>query len=388
MIGMSLAIGLAREGIKTVIIEKDNPTSQLLPDFDGRVSAISKGSIRVLESLGIMEKLEDSIQPILDIRVVDGYSHSFVHFKHEDADGEPMGYMIENRHLRIALLEQAEKQATLTLMSECEIINVERDGYKATLTLANGERLQAPLLIACDGRHSYLRSLVGIKTHTKHYSQTAIVCVIEHEIPHEGLAVQRFLPSGPFAALPMLNNRSCLVWSEDSELASHVIQLPEADFLLEIEKRLGTHLGKFKIVGKRFTYPLNMVLAKEFIAERFALVGDSAHGIHPIAGQGINIGFRDVAVMVELITEAMKLGQDIGGQALLQHYQRWRRFDALGTGFVMDSLTHLFSNAIPPVRTARRIALDTVNSIASLKKFFMKEAMGISGDLPKMMQKL
>ena len=340
-----------------------------------------------MEAIDFWKYIKEEAQPILDIRVVDGYSNYFVHFNNKEVGGIPMGQMVENRHLRIGLLKKAKELTSLKIYDEVLVKEVKIDAYKAEVTLSDDRIFNAPLLIASDGRHSKIRSNIGIKTLTKHYKQTAIVCVIEHEIPHEGLAIQRFFPVGPFAALPMQNNRSCLVWSEDKELAPHLLNLPEAEFINEISKRLGNHLGKFKVIGKRFSYPLNMILAREFISQRFALVGDSAHGIHPIAGQGVNVGFRDVAVMVQLIAEAMKLGQDIGSNSLLRHYQQWRRFDAMSMGLIMDSLTSLFSNDITLIRKARDAGLDIVNKIPQLKRFFMRHAMGTLGELPEMMKK-
>jgi len=387
MVGMATAIGLADCGLSVTVIEKDDIESQLLPEFDGRVSAISLGSERVLDAIGVWQYILPQAEAILDIRVVDNDSHSFVHYNYQDAGNEPMGHMVENRHTRIALAKRASELPNLKILAKTQISNMQRDAYNAELTLSDGSLWHTPLLIAADGRHSKLRKEVGIKTIEHDYKQTAIVCTIEHEIPHQGLAIQRFLPVGPFAALPMQNNRSALVWSENIDLAPALIALNDEEFIKEIHKRLGDHLGKFKIIGKRFAYPLNMILAKRFYDRRFALIGDSAHGIHPIAGQGVNVGFRDVAVLVELISDACKLGQDIGSATLLENYQRRRRFDAMGTGAIMDGLTRLFSNDITPLRVARDLGLDIVNNAPPLKRIFMKQAMGLMGNLPKMMRK-
>lgn len=386
MVGMSLAIALAKDGVRVTVVEKDNLDKQLAPEFDGRVSALSLGSERVLSAIGAWEYMLPSAEAILDIRVADGDSTAHVHYNYKDVGNEPMGHMVENRHIRTALLKRARELPALTILSSVEITKFERDTYGVTVTLSNGAVLKTPLLVAADGKRSKLRSIVGIGTIERSYKQTAIVCTIEHELPHEGLAVQRFLPVGPFAALPMQNNRSALVWSEDEKLAPEIIKLPEEQFLAEIHKRLGDHLGKFKTVGKRFSYPLHLVLAKTYIDTRFALIGDSAHAIHPIAGQGVNVGFRDVAVLYELITDAMRLGLDIGSASILEHYQRWRRFDAMAMGGLTDGITRLFSNDITPVRLARDLGLTLVNNAPPLKKLFMLHAMGLMGDLPKMMQ--
>jgi len=386
MVGLSLAIAVAQSGVNITVVEKDDLDLQLKPEFDGRVSAISLGSERVLNAIGVWQYMLPEAEAILDIRVVDDYSTSHVHYNYHDTGSEPMGHMVENRHTRIALLKRAAELPTINLITKTEVSNFERDAHNSTITLSNGSIWQAPLLVAADGRRSKMRDLVGIKTIERGYKQHAIVCTIEHELPHQGLALQRFLPAGPFAALPMQHKRSAIVWSEDENLAPEVIKLPDAEFTAEIKARLGDYLGDFKVIGKRFCYPLNLVLAKRYIDNRFALVGDSAHGIHPIAGQGVNVGFRDVAVLAELIVEAMRLGQDIGGAKMLEHYQRWRRFDAMSMGAIMDGLTRLFSNDIKPIRLARDLGLDLVNKTPPLKRLFMRHAMGLMGDLPKMMR--
>ena len=386
MVGLSLAIAVAQSGVEVTVVEKDDLDLQLKPEFDGRVSAISLGSERVLNAIGVWQYMLPEAEAILDIRVVDDYSKSYVHYNYHDTGSEPMGHMVENRHTRIALLKRVAELPTINLITKTEVTNFSRDENSATITCSNGSTWQAPLLVAADGRRSKMRDLVGIKTIERSYKQHAIVCTIEHELPHQGLALQRFLPSGPFAALPMQNNRSAIVWSEDENIAPEVIKLSDDEFNAEIKTRLGDYLGNFTIIGKRFSYPLNLVLAKKYIDNRFALVGDSAHGIHPIAGQGVNVGFRDVAVLAELIVEAMRLGQDIGGTKILEHYQRWRRFDAMSMGAIMDGLTRLFSNDIKPIRLARDFGLEIVNKTPPLKRLFMCHAMGIMGDLPKMMQ--
>ena len=386
MVGLSLAIAVAQSGVNVTVVEKDDLDLQLKPEFDGRVSAISLGSERVLNAIGVWQYMLPKAEAILDIRVADDYSTSHVHYNYHDTGSEPMGHMVENRHTRIALLKRVAELPNINLITKTEVSNFERDANNATVTLSNGSIWQAPLLVAADGRRSKMRDLVCIKTIERGYKQHAIVCTIEHELPHQGLALQRFLPAGPFAALPMQNNRSAIVWSEDERLAPEVIKLPDVEFAAEIKVRLGDYLGDFKVIGKRFSYPLNLVLAKKYIDNRFALVGDSAHGIHPIAGQGVNVGFRDVAVLAELIVEAMRLGQDIGGTKMLEHYQRWRRFDAMSMGAIMDGLTRLFSNDIKPIRLARDLGLDLVNKTPPLKRLFMRHAMGLMGDLPKMMR--
>ncbi|HEU5048384.1 MAG TPA: UbiH/UbiF/VisC/COQ6 family ubiquinone biosynthesis hydroxylase [Rickettsiales bacterium] len=386
MVGLTLAIALAQEGVQATVIEKEDMASQVMPEFDGRVSAISLGSERVLRAAGIWQYMQPYAQPILDIRVADGDSTAHVHYNYRDVGDEPVGNMVENRHTRLALMQRVKELPSLKLLAPMQVKSMERDAYGVSVTLSDGSQWRAPLIVAADGKRSKLRAEVGIGTIERGYKQMAIVCTIEHELPHEGLAIQRFLPVGPFAALPMQGNRSALVWSEDETLAPDIVKLPEEAFHAEIAKRLGTHLGNFKQVGKRFCYPLHLVLAKRYVDSRFALIGDSAHAIHPIAGQGVNVGFRDVAVLAELVVDALRLGLDIGSADLLAHYQRWRRFDAMSMGAIMDGLTRLFSNDITPLRLARDMGLDIVNHAPPLKRIFMRHAMGLMGDLPRMMQ--
>jgi 2-octaprenyl-6-methoxyphenol hydroxylase len=283
-------------------------------------------------------------------------------------------------------VKRARATSNLALLTSTNITSTERDAYGVTVTLANGELYKAALLVAADGKRSRIRAEAGIKTVETGYNQTALVCTIEHSLPHAGLALERFLPAGPFAALPMKGNRSAIVWSETPEHAKHMLALSPAAFDAEIASRLGDYLGSVHATGKRFSYPLFLVLAKSYIATRLALVGDAAHGIHPIAGQGVNVGFRDVAVLAELIEDAIKLGMDIGSDSLLEHYQQWRRFDVVAMSAVTDGITRLFSNDITPIRAGRRTGLRIVNNIRPMKRLFMRHAMGLLGDLPRLMQ--
>jgi 2-octaprenyl-6-methoxyphenol hydroxylase len=387
MVGLSLAIALAQSGVEVAVVEKDDLKSQLVPAFDGRVSAISLGSERVLSTIGAWQYMREHAEPILDIRVADGDSLAHVHYNYRDAGDAPMGNMVENRHIRAGLVARMkEVTGTLTLLAPAKIKHITRDSYGAEVALENGDAWRAPLLIAADGKRSKIREDAGIKVIETGYRQTAIVCTIEHERPHEGLALERFLPVGPFAALPMQNNRSALVWTETDDLAPAMLSLPEEKFHEEIRARLGDYLGDFKATGRRFSYPLHLILATRYIDTRLALVGDAAHAIHPIAGQGVNVGFRDVAVLAELIVDAQRLGLDIGSQQLLARYQRWRRFDSMSMGAITDAINRLFSNDVAPVRLARRAGLAAVNGAPPLKRLFMLHAMGLLGDLPKMMQ--
>jgi 2-octaprenyl-6-methoxyphenol hydroxylase len=386
MVGISLAIALAQSDVRVTVVDKEDLHSQLVPEFDGRVSAISLGSQRVLNAIGAWDAMLKEAEPILDIRVADGDSTAHVHYNYQDVGDAPMGHMVENRHIRTALLARARELPALTLLAPMQVKNITRDQYSATITLTDGAVWKTPLVIAADGKRSRLRAECGIKTIETSYDQTAIVCTIEHEIPHGGLALERFLPAGPFAALPMKGNRSALVWTEPQAKAPQMLALNDDAFVKEINARLGDFLGKVTPVGKRFSYPLHLILATRYIDTRLALIGDAAHAIHPIAGQGVNVGFRDVAALTELILDAQQLGLDIGSQNVLEHYQRWRRFDSMSMGAITDGINRLFSNDRMSLRVARDTGLRIVNNAPVLKRFFMQHAMGLLGDLPKMMQ--
>lgn len=386
MVGLALGIALSQAGVSTVIIEKDNLDHQLVPEFDGRVSAISLGSRRVLSAIGAWHYMEADAQPIHDIRVVDGYTTAHAHYNYRDVGDVPVGHMVENRHIRIGLVRRTRECATLQLLTSATVKTVERDDCKVTVTLADGSCVTSSLLVAADGKRSAIREQAGISARELGYNQSAIVCTIEHELPHDALALERFLPPGPFAALPMKGNRSAIVWSDATDAVPGFLALPDEQFNAEIERRLGDYLGKVRAVGKRFSYPLFLVMASRYIDTRLALAGDAAHGIHPVAGQGVNVGFRDVAVLAELIEDARLAGLDIGSQGLLSHYQRWRRFDVVSMSAVTDGITRLFSNDLMPLRVSRDAGLRLVNRIPPLKRLFMRHAMGLVGDLPRLMQ--
>lgn len=385
MVGMSMAIAAARLGRTVTVLERTAMPAQLDPGFDGRVSALALGSVHMLSAIGAWEGMRAQAEPILDIRVSDGDTPFFVHYDHRDIGDEPFGYIVENRYIRHALHEAAAKLPTLSIIEKAQITGFTANEKEARVTLADGREFTAALAMAADGKQSTLREMAGIKVTTRDYRQTAIVCTIAHEKPHQGLAQERFLPVGPFAVLPMTGQRSSLVWVEPKERAKLYLDLPKEECEQEITERVGDYLGKITLAGERFAYPLWASHAKDYIGTRLALIGDAAHGIHPIAGQGVNLGFRDVAVLEELIR---KEASDIGGAALLAHYQRWRRFDNVSMLAVTDGLNQLFCSSLFPVKTARRLGMWGVNRLPPLKRFFMKHAMGLVGDVPESMKKV
>ncbi len=393
LVGNAIAIALAQGGIKVVVIDPLPREQQVAAAFDGRTSAISSGSVRILNHMGVWKHIAADSQPIHDIRVCDQDKPGYVHYSDKDV-GEPFGYIIENGVIRRGLYMGLEGEANITVIQD-KVVDYSTTATSATAVLESGKTITAPLLIAADGRFSKLRDKAAIPHRVISYDQTAIVCVIEHEHPHEGLALEKFYPAGPFALLPLVPtqagvNRSGVVWTEHDNDAPNYVALSDEDFNAELQRRVGVgadnYWGKVKAVGKRFAYPLKLMHADTFIAHRFVLVGDAAHGVHPIAGQGVNLGYRDVAVLAELLLEQRKLGLDLGAESVLKHYQRWRRFDSMTMTAGTDILNRLFSNRSRSLSLARRAGMVAVNHMPPLKKYFMKHAMGLVGDLPRMMQ--
>ena len=357
--------------------------------FDGRASAIAYGSKLVLEGVGLWPGISADAEPILEIRVADDDSPLFLHYDHRDlsapgAAAPPLGYIVENRVLRRALIERARTLPTLRLLAPQTVEAVTRDDAAAVATLGDGTTLSARLVAAADGKDSPLRKSAGIRTVAWGYPQIGIVTTVAHERPHAGIAIEHFLPAGPFAILPMTGNRSSLVWTEDAALAPHLVKLPDAEFAAELRARFGDFLGAVEPVGPRWAYPLSLMQAERYTGRRLALVGEAAHVIHPIAGQGLNVGIRDVAALAELIVDARRLGLDIGDDWVLERYQRWRRLDAVLLAGVTDGLNRLFSNTIAPVKLVRGLGLAAVNRMPPLKRLLMSHAMGTLGDRPRL----
>ena len=393
LVGNALAIALAQGGLTVTVVDPLPRSAQLDAGFDGRTSAISAASVRILEALGAWQHIAHAAQPIHDIRVCDQDKPGFVHYSDKDV-GEPFGCIVENQVIRRGLYLALEATHGITMRAG-KVVAFMRDAGAATATLDDGASIRAPLLIAADGRFSALREQAGILQRIISYDQVAMVCVVEHEHDHAGLALEKFYPAGPFAALPLVDgangaHRSGIVWTEHANDAPHYLALSEGDFNAELQRRLGDvndgYWGKVGAVGKRFSYPLKLMLAKQFHAHRFVLVGDAAHGVHPIAGQGVNLGYRDVAVLSQLLIEQHRLGLDLGSADMLAHYERWRRFDSFTMTAGTDMLNRLFSNRIPGLSLLRRAGMVAVDHLPPLKNYFMKHAMGLLGDLPKMMQ--
>jgi 2-octaprenyl-6-methoxyphenol hydroxylase len=384
--GLMLGIACAGAGVEVAIIDRESPATMLAEPFDGRTTAIAHGSQQALKAIGLWRRVADGAEPIREIRVADGGSPLFLHYDHRELGDAPLGYIVENRKLRQALMAEAASLPTLRHLAPAAVARVEREEARAVAHLADGGRVTGALVAACDGGRSPLRRAAGIKTIAWNYPQVSIVCTVRHALPHRGVAVEHFLPGGPFAILPMTGNRSSIVWTESAALAPALLALDEADFMQELGRRFGDYLGALALEGPRWSHPLSLLHAERYAAPRLILVGDAAHVIHPIAGQGLNLGIRDVAVLAELIVDARRLGLDIGGALLLERYERWRRFDNVMLAAVTDGLNRLFSNALPGITLARDLGLAAVDRLPSVKRFLMRHAMGVIGDLPRLVR--
>jgi 2-octaprenyl-6-methoxyphenol hydroxylase len=391
LVGGTLACALARFGIKTVVIDRQNPAAMVSTAFDGRASAVALSARRLLDAIGLWEHVA-AFEPIREIRVSDGHSPFFLHYDHADIGNDPLGFMAENRHLRLAIAAAMSRLGdALTIISPAGVADMTQSADDITLTLDDGRTVTAKLAVSAEGRGAKLRELANIPVTGWTYPQVAIVATIGHARAHDGIAHEHFLPAGPFAILPLPDDngvhRSSLVWTERADAAAGYLALPETQFLAEIAERVGGFLGDLSLIGPRFSHPLGLQFAARYGAGRLVLAGDAAHGIHPIAGQGLNLGFRDVAALTEIITDARDLGLDFAHPEGMARYERWRRADNLLMAGVTDILNRLFSNDIAPVRIARDLGLGVVNRIPPLKKLLMRHAMGTVGDVPRLMRR-
>jgi 2-octaprenyl-6-methoxyphenol hydroxylase len=395
--GLAAALALggrqALRPLDVVIIDRADPRRYARQEFDGRASAITQSSKRMLAALGLWEALAPNVEPMSEIVVTDARADgesrpALLHFGEENRGGDPSAYMIENRHLYRALLDAVTSSTHIALKISTEITAYEFEPGLAQVIAADGSTIRAALIIAADGRDSAARNAAGIELTGWSYDQMGIVTTVEHEHAHGGRAEEHFRPSGPFAILPLTGNRSSLVWTERTDDARRIMALGDDEFARELELRFGTHLGNVKPVGPRHAYPLALFIARSFISPRLALIGDAAHVVHPIAGLGLNLGFRDVAALAQCVAEAVAIGLDPGGASVLDAYERWRRFDTMMTAVATDGLNRLFSNDDAALRAIRDLGLGAVDATKALKSFFMREAAGETGDLPKLLQGL
>src|SRR5437868_6335181 len=390
LIGPALAAALDSSGLSAIVVDPADPAPRAAGGFDGRTSAVSSSSMRMLETIGIADHLAEPGCPIWRIAVADGLEPGGLHFDAED--GEPLGFMHENRNLRAALHARAEAGKNIWLLWKSCVVNVDRGDHGVVVALEDGRKLFAPLLIAADGRNSKTRQAAGINVASWKYDHQAIVSVLRHGQQHEHVAYEIFYPTGPFALLPMnddkLGHRSAIVWSVPEEDAAGWLSLNDEDFAAEAEAAMGGFLGKIAMLAPRSSYPLGFHHAAEMTAKRLALVGDAAHAIHPIAGQGLNLGFRDVAALAQVLVEGARLGLDLGDKQLLDRYQRWRSLDALSVAVATDSLTRIYGVPGQTASAIRRFGMGLIERISPIKNRLMSEARGTSGDLPLLLRGL
>ena len=385
LVGGALACALARHGVKTAVVDRLDPRVMVAPAFDGRASAVALTSRHFLDAIGVWRHVEPESQALNEIRISDNASLFFLHYDHADIGDEPLGYMAENRHLRIAMAKEMIALPELTVVSGVAVTGMTQTPDEIILQ-TSGESLRASLVVSAEGRESQLRKLAGIAVSGWTYPQMGLVATIAHGRSHQGIAHERFLPAGPFAILPLKGNRASLVWTERSDTAAAYLAMDDAAFLREIEERVGGFLGPLSLEGPRFSYPLGLQFAERYTKGRLVLAGDAAHGIHPIAGQGVNLGWRDAAALTEIIVDSVRLGLDAANVDALARYERWRRADNLLMAGMTDALNRLFSNDVAPVRVARHLGLAAVNKLPPLKKLFMRHAMGAVGDVPRLMR--
>ncbi|MCH2249891.1 MAG: FAD-dependent monooxygenase [Cognatishimia sp.] len=389
--GPALALGIAQAGFSVAIVDARPQTARASANFDGRGYALALASKRLLNAIGVWDSVAADTQPMLDIKVSDGRagegpSPFFLHFDHNEIEEGPMGFMCEDRFLYRAFQAALAKADGITQINEDSVVDQEITATSVHVTLASGKTLSAKLLVGCDGKQSGVATRAGIKRTGWGYGQTALVCAIQHELPHNGVAHQFFMPPGPLAILPLPGNRSSIVWSETAENAAAIHALSDEDYLAVLRPRFGDFLGEISLAGARFTYPLGLSVANDFVAPRVALVGDAAHGLHPIAGQGLNAGLRDVAALVEVLSDAKSRGEDFAAIDVLERYQQWRRFDTSTLVAATDLTNKLFSNDNPILRMGRDIGMGVVNAIPGLRRTFIREAAGLTGDLPRLMR--
>lgn len=390
--GATLALALAQGGLRVTLVDALPESTRTAADFDGRAYALALTSVRLLRALGLWARVADNTQPILEIKVSDGRagegpsSPFFLHFDHAEIEEGPMGHMCEDRFLRHALAEAMAEQGNITQISGAVIETQQVSPDHVAVTLRSGPRLSARLLVGADGRASGTAHRAGISRSGWGYAQTALVAAIQHDLPHHGIAHQFFMPAGPLAILPLPGNVSSIVWSESAETAAQFETLNDAEFIEVLRPRFGDFLGDIHLRGQRYSYPLGLSLAEHFIAPRLALVGDAAHGLHPLAGQGLNAGLRDVAALAQVLQEACQRGEDIAAPDVLARYQQWRRFDTMALAMATDFSNRAFSNDNPLLRFGRSLGMAAIDTLPGLRRGLIREAAGLTGELPALMR--
>ena len=389
--GPALALAAAQVGLRVIVLDATSHKPRKNAKFDGRAYALALASKRLLAAVGVWENVAQDAEPMLNIRVSDGRagvgaSPFFMDFDHAELEEGPMGYMVEDRHLRYALQAAMQTSPLIEYRLATRVTGQSTGPEGVTLSLANNQKITTRLLVGADGRQSGTAARAGITYTGWQYGQTALVCAVEHDRPHGGVAHQFFMPAGPMAVLPLSARRSTVVWSEKTDSATVIKTLDDAAFLDVLRPRFGDFLGDIALTGGRFSYPLGMMIAKNYIAPNVALIGDAAHGVHPIAGQGLNAGLRDVAALIQVLSEAKQRGEDFASQPVLARYQLWRRFDATALAVATDGFNRLFSNDNLILRLGRDLGMGMLNAMPKVRRGILREAAGLTGDLPDLMR--
>ena len=389
--GPALALAAAQVGLRVIVLDATSHKPRKNAKFDGRAYALALASKRLMAAVDVWENVAQDAEPMLNIRVSDGHagvgaSPFFMDFDHAELEEGPMGYMVEDRHLRYALQAAMQTSPLIEYRLATRVTGQSTGPEGVTLSLANNQKITTRLLVGADGRQSGTAARAGITYTGWQYGQTALVCAVEHDRPHGGVAHQFFMPAGPMAVLPLSARRSTVVWSEKTDSATVIKTLDDAAFLDVLRPRFGDFLGDIALTGGRFSYPLGMMIAKSYIAPNVALIGDAAHGVHPIAGQGLNAGLRDVAALIQVLSEAKQRGEDFASQPVLARYQLWRRFDATALAVATDGFNRLFSNDNPILRLGRDLGMGMLNAMPKVRRGILREAAGLTGDLPDLMR--
>lgn len=376
--GMLMAVALAENNINCVLLDRQDVDNIITKQTDARTSAISYGSSLIFKEYGVWDQVEKESAPILNIRVTDDLSPLFVHFDHREVSDNPMGYIVENHIMRKVFYQKIKQSNKITTIFNKSYTNIKNEGGENITSLDDGTKISAPLIIAADGKNSNIRKLNNIDVDIFDYKQSAIVCNVNHKDNHNNIALEKFLPSGPFAVLPMKGGyKSSLVWTESSKLANCYAQMPKDEFNYCLNEKFAGYLSDVSVDGEVFSYPLKLYNSKQYISKRVALIGDAAHSIHPIAGQGFNLSIRDISEISKLLSQAKDVGQDLGSADLLEQYSTIRKKDCLSMIMATDGLNRLFSNDIFFIKHLRRIGLKLVNNSKALKRGFIRQAMGI-----------
>ena len=389
--GPALALAAAQVGLRVIVLDATSHKPRKNAKFDGRAYALALASKRLMAAVGVWENVAQDAEPMLNIRVSDGRagvgaSPFFMDFDHAELEEGPIGYMVEDRHLRYALQAAVQTSPLIEYRLATRVTGQSTGPEGVTLSLANNQKITTRLLVGADGRQSGTAARAGITYTGWKYGQTALVCAVEHDRPHGGVAHQFFMPAGPMAVLPLSARRSTVVWSEKTDSAAVIKTLDDAAFLDVLRPRFGDFLGDIALTGGRFSYPLGMMIAKNYIAPNVALIGDAAHGVHPIAGQGLNAGLRDVAALIQVLSEAKQRGEDFASQPVLARYKLWRRFDATALAVTTDGFNRLFSNDNPILRLGRDLGMGMINAMPKVRRGILREAAGLTGDLPDLMR--